>query len=84
MKHDPKQSKPKVERSESWGLVSSYQRVPLFDKTSTEDHTFANDVYNRRKEEIDSFAERNGFRLVTRSAHMVTFKRKMKSEVNNG
>jgi len=78
MKHDPKDAKE--EKSKTWGLVSEYQPVPLFDRKD-DGCSFAKDLYVRRKKEIDECAAKAGFVKLTYSGHeksnTVSFRKKV-------
>jgi hypothetical protein len=75
-KHDLQGGKKKEEKGQWWGLVSEYQKEPLFDRNSDLDHSFAGELYNRRKDEVDECAKKAGFKLVFKNrGGMVTFRK---------
>lgn len=52
----------KQKKPEHYGLVSEYQKVPLFDKNCYMDHTFTKDFMDRRFDEVMDCAQRAGFK----------------------
>ena len=67
---------PKEQRSEFYGKVSQLYPVPLFDRKSDMTHSFAKELYDRRKKEIDECAAKSGFVKLSHTVGTVSFVKK--------